>query len=203
MTVDLANPPRIETNQPVAPTHPDEDRVDERALVDRARRGDVAAFETIYRQHAGRVYALCLRMTADSTSARELAQDVFVRVWEKLASYRGDAALASWVHRIAVNVVLMAQRGDRRREQRVTTAEDQDIDGVRHEGDVYSPDVGQEIDLERAIAALPPGARRVFVLHDIEGYRHDEIARMTGNAQGTLRAQLHRARRLLMEALER
>ena len=183
----------------VIPTQPD----DESAHIERARRGDVDAFESIYRLHSGRVYALCLRMTADAAQARELAQDVFVRVWEKLCSYRGDAALSSWLHRIAVNVVLMTRRGDRRREQRITSAEDLSGNGTPVDGDVDPPDVEQEIDLERAIAALPPGARRVFVLHDIEGYRHDEIARMTGNAEGTLRAQLHRARRLLMEALSR
>ena len=194
MTVDLSPQPAIDTGSPQAD--------DERSLVDRARRGDVDAFESIYRLHSGRVYALCLRMTADAREARELAQDVFVRVWEKLGSYRGDAALSSWVHRLAVNVVLMARRGDRRREQRVTFAEDLSANGAI-EGDIDPPDVEQEIDLERAIAALPPGARRVFVLHDVEGYRHDEIARMTGNAEGTLRAQLHRARRLLMEALKR
>src|SRR5262245_55012165 len=194
MTVDLSPQPAIDTGSPQAD--------DERSLVDRARRGDVEAFESIYRLHSGRVYALCLRMTADAREARELAQDVFVRVWEKLGSYRGDAALSSWVHRLAVNVVLMARRGDRRREQRVTFAEDLSANGAI-EGDIDPPDVEQEIDLERAIASLPPGARRVFVLHDIEGYRHDEIARMTGNAEGTLRAQLHRARRLLMEALKR
>jgi RNA polymerase sigma-70 factor (ECF subfamily) len=194
MTVDLSPQPAIDTGSPQAD--------DERSLVDRARRGDVDAFESIYRLHSGRVYALCLRMTADAREARELAQDVFVRVWEKLGSYRGDAALSSWVHRLAVNVVLMARRGDRRRERRVTFAEDLSADGAI-EGDIDPPDVEQEIDLERAIAALPPGARRVFVLHDVEGYRHDEIARMTGNAEGTLRAQLHRARRLLMEALKR
>jgi RNA polymerase sigma-70 factor, ECF subfamily len=195
MTVNLSPLPIIDTGSPQSP--------DERSLVDRARRGDVDAFESIYRLHSGRVYALCLRMTADAAQARELAQDVFVRVWEKLGSYRGDAALSSWLHRIAVNVVLMTRRGDQRRERRVTSAEDLSGNGSSIDGDVDPPDVEQEIDLERAIASLPPGARRVFVLHDIEGYRHDEIARMTGNAEGTLRAQLHRARRLLMEALRR
>jgi len=195
MTVDLSPQPAIDTGSP----HAD----DERSLVDRARRGDVDAFESIYRLHSGRVYALCLRMTADAREARELAQDVFVRVWEKLGSYRGDAAFSSWVHRIAVNVVLMTRRGDQRRERRVAFADDLVGAPGAFEGDIAPPDVEQEIDLERAIAALPPGARRVFVLHDIEGYRHDEIAQMTGNAEGTLRAQLHRARRLLMEALKR
>ena len=195
MTVDLSPQPIIDTGSPRS--------LDERSLVERARRGDVDAFECIYRLHAGRVYALCLRMTADTEAARELAQDVFVLVWQKLESFRGDAALASWVHRIAVNVVLMTQRGDKRRERRVTTSQESIGDTGVFDGGVDPPDVEQGIDLERAIAALPPGARRVFVLHDIEGYRHDEIARMTGNAEGTLRAQLHRARRLLMEALKR
>jgi RNA polymerase sigma-70 factor, ECF subfamily len=203
MTAKLANATRIDPHSPVTSTQPDDNRVAERALVDRARLGDVAAFESIYRTHAGRVYALCLRMTADTGQARELVQDVFIRVWEKLSSYRGEAALSSWVHRIAVNVVLMTRRSDRRREQRVARSDDLDPSGATLEGDVDPPDVEQEIDLERAVAALPPGARRVFVLHDIEGYRHDEIAQMTGNAEGTLRAQLHRARRLLMEALRK
>jgi len=205
MTVDLENAPRIDSNSPVTPPspQPDDNRVAERELVERARQGDVAAFETIYRTHAGRVYALCLRMTADTSQARELVQDVFIRVWEKLGSYRAEAALSSWVHRIAVNVVLMTRRSDRRREQRVTHAEDLGVDGSALDAGAQPRDVEQEIDLERAVATLPPGARRVFVLHDIEGYRHDEIAQMTGNAEGTLRAQLHRARRLLMEALKK
>src|SRR5690242_20703023 len=136
MTVDLANASHIDSNSPVTPTQPDDNRVAERDLVDRARQGDVAAFETIYRTHAGRVYALCLRMTADTSHARELVQDVFIRVWEKLGSYRGEAALSSWIHRIAVNVVLMTRRTDRRREQRVTHAEDLGVDGSPLDADV-------------------------------------------------------------------
>jgi RNA polymerase sigma-70 factor, ECF subfamily len=187
---------------------------DELALVALAKGGDVDAFERIYHRHAGYVFALCVRMTADRTRARELTQDVFVQAWQQLGKFRGDAALASWLHRIAVNVVLMSVRSDRRRQARVALIEDlqpQSHDGeatrqsredeIGSEG-VAPRDVGQAIDLERAIAALPPGVRRAFVLHDVEGYRHDEIARMTGSAPGTLRAQLHRARRLLMEALK-
>jgi RNA polymerase sigma-70 factor (ECF subfamily) len=174
---------------------------DEQPLLDRARAGDLDAFESIYRANAPRVFALCLRMTADRQRAQELTQDVFVRVWEALPSFRGDAALTSWLHRIAVNVVLMDVRSDRRRQARVTLAED--LEPGQGEGFAAPVDVEQGIDLERAIAKLPPGARRVFVLHDIEGYRHEEIARLTGTAEGTLRAQLHRARKLLMEALSR
>jgi RNA polymerase sigma-70 factor (ECF subfamily) len=178
---------------------------DEQPLLQRARAGDLDAFEVIYRENAPRVFALCLRMTADRQRAQELTQDVFVRAWEGLPSFRGDAALTSWLHRIAVNVVLMDARANRRRVARVTLAEDLEGEGDTEMADGFTPpvDVEQGIDLERAIAKLPPGARRVFVLHDIEGYRHEEIARLTGTAEGTLRAQLHRARKLLMEALSR
>jgi len=178
---------------------------DEQPLLQRARAGDLDAFEVIYRENAPRIFALCLRMTADRQRAQELTQDVFVRAWEGLPSFRGDAALTSWLHRIAVNVVLMDARANRRRVARVALAEDLDAERDADTADGFTPpvDVEQGIDLERAIANLPPGARRVFVLHDIEGYRHEEIARLTGTAEGTLRAQLHRARKLLMEALSR
>jgi RNA polymerase sigma-70 factor (ECF subfamily) len=174
---------------------------DEQPLLHRARAGDLDAFESLYRANAPRVFALCLRMTADRQRAQELTQDVFVRAWDGLPTFRGDAALASWLHRIAVNVVLMDARADRRRSSRVTLAED--LEEGQGDGFVPPIDIEQGIDLERAIAKLPPGARRVFVLHDIEGYRHEEIAKVTGTAEGTLRAQLHRARKLLMEALSK
>ncbi len=167
-----------------------------------AQRGDVDAFAEIYRLHAGRVYALCLRLTADSAKARELTQDVFVRAWEALPSFRGDASITTWLHRIAVNAMLMQRRSEKRRSARITLADDEmdETDGSL-QGFEPPKDVATAIDLERAVAALPPGIRRAFVLHDVEGYSHDEIARMTGLAAGTLRAQLHRARQLLMKAL--
>jgi RNA polymerase sigma-70 factor (ECF subfamily) len=169
-------------------------------LVERARRGDVDAFEQLYRLHAGRVYALCLRLTADAVAARELAQDTFVKAWEALPRFRADASLMTWLHRIAVNALLERRRGEKRRSARVSLADDED-EGELIAGVVAAPDVATAIDLERAIGALPPGVRRAFVLHDVEGYTHEEIAMMTGLAAGTLRAQLHRARQLLMRAL--
>ena len=198
----------------VPPANDVPDRDSDARLVERARAGDVGAFERIYRREVGRVYALCLRMTGDTVRARELTQSVFVRVWDRLGSFRGDAQLSSWLHRIAVNEVLAEARSDRRRRARVVLAEDQgsadaeEVLGARagapdRSGITLPDDVETRMDLERAISALPPGARTVFVLHDIEGYRHEEISRMTGSAEGTLRAQLHRARRLLMEALAR
>ena len=186
---------------------PPPDRDAERALVDRARRGDVGAFEALYRANVGRVYALALRLTADQRDAAELTQDVFVHAWQRLATFRGDAALASWLHRIAVNTLFMRSRGDRRRAARIQSVGDEPLNhegrASSMEGRARAIDVEQAVDLERAIAALPPGARRVFVLYDVLGYRHEEIAQLTGLAEGTLRAQLHRARKLLMEALDR
>ena len=186
---------------------PPPERDAERALVDRARAGDVGAFEALYRANVARVYALALRLTADRRDATELTQDVFVHAWQRLATFRGDAAFATWLHRIAVNALFMRVRGDRRRAARVQSeadelAREERVASFDH-GHAPVVDVEQAVDLERAIAALPPGARRVFVLHDVLGYRHDEIARLTGLAEGTLRAQLHRARKLLMEALDR
>jgi RNA polymerase sigma-70 factor (ECF subfamily) len=160
--------------------------------------GDRRAFERLYRTHVGRVYALCARMTTDRALAEELTQDVFVRVWEKLASFRGESSFGTWIHRVAVNVVLnrlQAERRDRRR-----TADDEEGDGIAAlPARPTTP--GNRMDLERAIAALPPGARRVFVLHDVEGFRHEEIAEQLGITSGGSKAQLHRARLLLREAL--
>ena len=194
----------------VPPANGTPDRDADAQLIERARAGDVDAFEHVYRREVGRVYAVCLRMTADATRARELTQSVFIRAWDRLASFRGDSQLSSWLHRIAVNEVLVEARSDKRRRARVVLANDQSDDETDAAGDgpalsgiTMPDDTETRIDLERAISALPPGARTVFVLHDIEGYRHEEISRMTGSAEGTLRAQLHRARKLLMEALSR
>jgi RNA polymerase sigma-70 factor (ECF subfamily) len=168
-------------------------------LAERAAGGDERAFEALYRATTGRVYALCLRMSGDGARASELTQDVFVRVWQRLATFRGESALETWLHRLAVNVVLESERSTSRRLARVEPRDD--LAEIEPTG--RAPLVGERLDLESAIAALPPGARRVFVLHDIEGYRHEEIARLTGAAAGTVRAQLFRARKLLMEALGR
>jgi RNA polymerase sigma-70 factor (ECF subfamily) len=168
-------------------------------LVARAQAGDQTAFRDLYRQHAGRVYALCLRLTGDAREAEERTQDVFVRLWDKLRSFRGDSAFSSWLHRLAVNVVFNEQRTTSRRERRVTPAADPAV----LEQHPRAPIEVSSIDLERAIAELPDGAREVFVLFDIEGYGHGEIAELTGIAEGTSKAQLFRARRLLREKLER
>jgi RNA polymerase sigma-70 factor (ECF subfamily) len=183
---------------------PSEARLPKESAVSRAQLGDVEAFEELYREHAGRVFALCVRMSGDRIQARELMQDVFVRAWERLRSFRGEASFGSWLHRLAVNVVLAGARSDRRRDRRVALAEDLAAAEARRAGaagGVATADPGTAIDLERAIAALPPGARTAFVLHDVEGFSHAEIAELTGLAEGTIRAQLHRARKLLTKAL--
>ena len=168
------------------------------ALVRRAQGGDRDAFHELYRAHVGRVYALCLRMTADQVEAEELTQDVFIRAWRKLALFRGDAAFSSWLHRLAANVVLAAKRSEKRQRARVFTTGDPSL----FETSGTEPNHDLSMDLERALAALPPRAREVLVLHDIEGYRHREIASMMGIAPGTSKAQLHRARILFREALD-
>lgn len=166
----------------------------------RAQTGDVDAFEQLYRDHAGRIYALCLRLSGgDSSGATELMQDVFIRAWRRLSTFRGDCAFASWLHRLAVNTMLENARGDRRRSARVLTMEDTS----RLEGAARSSGVDLRMDMEDAIASLPKGARLAFVLHDVEGYQHQEIAEQLDVSVGTIKAQLHRARRLLRERLER
>lgn len=178
-----------------------------RQWVERAQSGDVKAFERLYRQHVGQIYALCLRMTGEAQEAEEMTQEAFVRAWEKLDGFHHRSAFGSWLHRLTVNVVLVRWRGRRRRRDRVVPFGDvAPVDGPEleelapPEGHKMQPP-GQGMDLERAIARLPTGARTVFVLHDIEGYRHRDIAEMTGLSVGTCKAQLHRARKLLRERL--
>ena len=171
--------------------------------VARAAAGDRGAFERLYRLHVNRVFSLCARMVTDRARAEELTQDVFVRAWEKLTLFRGESSFGTWLHRLTVNVVLNARKSDGR--QRSRFEENDDEGGM----DVYAGVVGMPLppgdmlDLEEAITRLPPGARRVFVLHDVEGYKHEEIAEMLGVTSGATKAQLHRARLLLRQALNR
>lgn len=167
-------------------------------LVRRSTQGDAAAFESLYRSHVGRVRALCLRVGGDPDRIDELTQDVFVRAWTKLGTFRGDSAFSTWLHRLAVNVVRERQRSDSRRRSRIE---------VRADLDDYTARLGMpaedDIELEKAIATLPPRARRALVLHEIHGYRCREIAEMMGTATGTVQAHLHRARKMLKEMLTR
>jgi RNA polymerase sigma-70 factor (ECF subfamily) len=162
-------------------------------LVSRARGGDWQAFEQLYRTHVGRIHAICRRMTGSPQRAEELTQETFVRAWQGLATFRGEEAFQPWLRRVAVNLVVGEWR--RRRRWREQSADD------LPEGPARSGQPGLSLDLEQAIAALPERARAVFLLHDVEGYGHDEVAALLEIASGTSKAQLHRARRLLREAL--
>jgi len=167
-------------------------------LVRSAQNGDREAFDALYASTAGRVFAVCLRLCADRVAAERHTQDAFVTAWRRLGTFRGDSLFTSWLHRIAVNEVLQDRRATGRREARVMSADDDVLESA------FARDASPEgrIDLERAIAMLPPGARAALVLHDIEGYTHKEIGDMTGVAAGTVKAQLHRARQLMQKWLE-
>lgn len=174
---------------------------EEHAEVALAAAGDRRAFERLYRTHVHRVYSVCARMVDDRARAEELTQDVFVRVWEKLGQFRGESAFGTWVHRLAVNLVLNDRKNEKRRTARFDDVEELDEVATAGAHAVETP--GLAVDLEGAIRLLPPGARRVFVLHDVEGYTHEEIAGMLGVTSGGTKAQLHRARLLLKQALQR
>jgi RNA polymerase sigma-70 factor, ECF subfamily len=170
---------------------------DEHTLILDAQRGDTSAFETLYRLHVGRIYALCLRLARDTTRAERFTQDTFVRAWEMLESFRGESMFSTWLHRVAVNIALTDFRSQRRRDARLLVADDV----VAFDQPAKHADLLIAIDLEEAITMLPPQAKIIFTLHDIEGYKHEEIAEQLGLAVGTCKAQLHRARKLLKEAL--
>jgi len=165
--------------------------------VNQAKAGDTEAFEQLYRAHSGRVYAVCLRMVKDKTQAEDLVQEAFVRAWQKLNTFRGDSAFTTWLHRLSVNLTLTHLRNQKRRTDKVMSTDDL----TPFEKPVNEKKSGEKLDLEAAIASLPEKARQVFVLHEVEGYKHEEIATMMGIASGTTKAQLHRARRMLREAL--
>jgi RNA polymerase sigma-70 factor (ECF subfamily) len=168
------------------------------ARVRAAQEGDAAAFEGLYRDCVGRVHGLCLRMTGNAHEAESLTQESFVRAWERLRDFRGDSAFETWLHHVAVSVVLTHRRATLRRLRRIETNDDlARVDGP--DPAPRAPDA--RVDLERAIALLPQGARIVFVLFEIEGYSHAEIARELDIAENTSKAQLHRARGLLRELL--
>ena len=166
-------------------------------LVHPNRRDDHAAFESLYRMHSGRLYALCRRLTGDPARSEDLVHEVFIRAWERRDDERLWERVEGWLCRAAINVALTDVRTRTRRNRRETPS------GERGGWSANSTEPGPAVgmDLERAIAALPEGARRVFVLHDVEGFRHREIAGLVGISPGTSKAQLHRARKLLRDTL--
>jgi len=168
--------------------------VDERRLVEAAVSGSVAAFESLYRLHLGRVYGLCLRMTGHRETAEDCAQEAFIQAWRNLPRFQARASFGTWLHRIAVNAVLGQARRRSERVGKDASIEDELADTL---ADGSVGDTGAGMDVEAAIARLPPGARHVLVLAGVYGYSHEETADMLGVAVGTCKAQLHRARQLL------
>jgi len=163
-------------------------------LAQKSAAGDTAAFEELYHRHFRRVYALCLRMTSDPVQAEDLTQDVFIQLFNKIGSFRGDSAFTTWLHRMTVNQVLMYFR-KRSTKSEITTDDDETPDQiVKGTENPNAMPIIDRIALDKAIQQLPTGYRTVFVLHDVEGYEHAEIAQMMGVAEGTSKSQLHKAR---------
>jgi len=169
---------------------------DELRWVERARAADTTAFERLYRANVDRVYGLCLRMTSNVAEAEDCTQEAFIQAWHKLGDFRGDSAFGTWMHRVAVNVVLGRMRRSRREQDRIRAVSD-----VHPQRETIGDDAGLN-DLEQAIGELPSGARHVFVLHAVYGYSHGETGEILGIAEGTSKAQLNRAKRLLAQQLE-
>jgi RNA polymerase sigma-70 factor, ECF subfamily len=178
----------------------------EAEAIDRAKRGDAEAFEGLYVLHKRRVYSLCLRMTGNTAEAEDLTQEAFLQLYRKIASFRGESAFSTWLHRLAVNVVLMRLRKKGLPQVSLEeTLEPLQEDGPRKDIGTRDNVLAGSIDrinLERAIELLPPGYRIVFVLHDIEGYEHNEIAEMLGCSIGNSKSQLHKARMKLRDLLK-
>jgi RNA polymerase sigma-70 factor (ECF subfamily) len=172
-----------------------------------AQRGDAAAFEFLYRLHGRRVYALCLRMLGNPADAEDLAQEAFLQLFRKISTFRGESAFSTWLHRMTVNVVLMRLR---KKTLPATSLEeitepDEETGGPRK--DIGAPDLRlsgavDRVNLERSVEKLPPGYRTVFVLHDIQGYEHNEIAKIMDCSVGNSKSQLHKARTRLRELLQ-
>jgi len=168
---------------------------DDLALAERCRSGDVEAFESLYREHASRLFSLAVRMMGNRPDAEDLLQEIFLTAHRKLPSYRGDARLGTWLFRLATNLCLDHLRSKAARMSKATSSIEDD-----HAMEPVSPAAGpavgavQHIDLERAVARLPAGCRAAFLLHDVEGFEHREVASMLGISEGTSKSQVHKAR---------
>jgi RNA polymerase sigma-70 factor (ECF subfamily) len=181
------------------------DRLSEAEAIERAKQGDGQAFEVLYNLHKRRVYSLCLRMTANTAAAEDLTQEAFLQLFRKIGTFRGESAFSTWLHRMAVNVVLMQLR---KKGLPVVPLEDTmetEEESPRKEPGADDPRLSGSIDrmqLQRSISGLPPGYRMIFLLHDVEGYEHNEIAEMVGCSIGNSKSQLHKARMKLREILK-
>jgi RNA polymerase sigma-70 factor, ECF subfamily len=178
----------------------------ESEAIERAKLGDAEAFRVLYDKHKRRVYSLCLRMTANTAEAEDLAQEAFLQLYRKIATFRGESAFSTWLHRLAVNVVLMHLR---KKSLPVTSLEEttQATDDDTPKKDFGAEDIAlagsiDRLQLQRAVNDLPPGYRTIFVLHDVQGYEHNEIASLVGCSVGNSKSQLHKARLKLRDLLK-
>jgi len=192
---DLTDPIQRQGNDP-----------NEAELIEKARQGDARAFQALYDKHKRRVYSLCLRMTANTAEAEDLTQEAFLQLYRKIGTFRGESAFSTWLHRLSVNVVLMHLR---KKSLPVVSLEETTQGG---EEDTPKKDFGAEdlalagsidrLQLQKAVDDLPPGYRTIFVLHDVEGYEHNEIATIVGCSIGNSKSQLHKARMKLRDLLK-
>jgi RNA polymerase sigma-70 factor (ECF subfamily) len=171
------------------------------ALAQRAAKGDMQAFEELYQRHNRRVYSLCLRMTQNVSEAEDLAQEVFIQLFRKIGSFRGESAFTTWLHRLTVNQVLMHFRKRSVKLEQTTEEGETPVQIVKGTENPNSMPVVDRIALDKAVSQLPPGYRAVFVLHDVEGHEHEEVARLLGCSVGTSKSQLHKARMKLRQLL--
>jgi RNA polymerase sigma-70 factor (ECF subfamily) len=170
-------------------------------LTRRSASGDSSAFEELYSRHSRRVYSLCLRMTANTAEAEDLAQEVFIQLHRKAGSFRGESAFTTWLHRLTVNQVLMHFRRRGVKMEQTTEDGESPVQVVPGTHNPSQMPVVDRIALDKAISQLPPGYRAVFVLHDVEGHEHEEVARLLGCSVGTSKSQLHKARMKLRQLL--
>jgi RNA polymerase sigma-70 factor (ECF subfamily) len=186
-------------------TDPKQAKAIEAEAIERAKQGDEAAFEALYNLHKRRVYSLCLRMVSNPAQAEDLAQEAFLQLFRKIGTFRGESAFSTWLHRMTVNVVLMNLR--RKGLPLVSLEETLETDEEAPRKELGAPDLKlsgsiDRLQLQRAIDKLPPGYKKVFVLHDVEGFEHNEIAEMVGCSIGNSKSQLHKARLKLREYLK-
>jgi RNA polymerase sigma-70 factor (ECF subfamily) len=180
-------------------------KLSEGEAIERAKQGDAEAFEVLYNLHKRRVYSLCLRMTANTAAAEDLTQEAFLQLFRKIGTFRGESAFSTWLHRMAVNVVLMQLRKKGLPVVSLEETLESEDDTPKKEPGSDDPSLAGSIDrlrLQDAITSLPPGYRTIFVLHDVEGYEHNEIAGLVGCSVGNSKSQLHKARMKLRELLK-
>jgi RNA polymerase sigma-70 factor, ECF subfamily len=181
------------------------EKLPETEAIERAKQGDAEAFEVLYHLHKRRVYSLCLRMTSNTAAAEDLTQEAFLQLYRKIGTFRGESAFSTWLHRMAVNVVLMQLRKKGLPVVPLEETGENEEEAPKKELGAPDPALEGSIDrlrLRRAVESLPPGYRTIFVLHDVEGYEHNEIATMVGCSIGNSKSQLHKARMKLREILK-